>query len=140
LPCPFGMVLAIWLRDVINRKPMILTVDDDITILNVLQRFLASCGYAVLIASDADEALESYLGHKEEIDAVLLDLNLAKDRGYDLFAKMKEANPAVKVIVTSGYLDPPLERRLLKAGVERTVHKPYELAELRKILRNVIEG
>jgi DNA-binding response OmpR family regulator len=134
------MVLAIRLRDVINRKPMILAVDDDITILNVLERFLTNCGYAVLTASDADEALESYLGHKEEIDAVLLDLNLAKNRGYDLFAKMKTANAAVKVVVTSGYLDPQLEKRLLKAGVECTVHKPYELAELRKILRNVIEG
>jgi DNA-binding response OmpR family regulator len=118
---------------------MILAVDDDLTILNVLERFLSKCGYAVLIASDADVALATYLRHKEEIDGVLLDLNLANDKGYDLFAKMKTANAAVKVVITSGYLDPQLEKQLLSAGVECTVHKPYELAELRRILQSVID-
>lgn len=121
-------------------KRTVLIVDDEVKILNVLARFLSKSGYDVLLASDADAAFEIYLRQKEKIDTVLLDVNLAKSNGCDLFAKMKSANAAVKVVMTSGYLDAQMESQLLDAGVKRAIYKPYGLEEMVKILGETIES
>jgi DNA-binding response OmpR family regulator len=121
-----------------KNKRTILVIDDEIRILHVLERFLSKSGYDVLLASDADAAMEIYLRQKEQIDTVLLDIHLSKSNGYDLFAKMKAANAGVKVVVTSGYLDSQVETRLLDAGVKRAVYKPYRLDEMAKILGEMI--
>ena len=123
----------------IENKRTILLIDDEIRILHVLERFLSKSGYDVLLASDADAAMDIYLRQKEQIDTVLLDVNLSKSNGCDLFAKMKAAKAGVKVVVTSGYLDPQLETRLFDAGVKRAIHKPFRLDEMAKVLRETID-
>jgi DNA-binding NtrC family response regulator len=109
----------------IESKRTILLIDDEIRILHVLERFLSKSGYDVLLASDADAAMDIYLRQKEQIDTVLLDVNLSESNGCDLFAKMKAAKAGVKVVVTSGYLDP--------------IHKPFRLDEMAKVLRETID-
>jgi two-component system cell cycle sensor histidine kinase/response regulator CckA len=121
-------------------KRTILVIDDEVKILQVLGRFLSKYGYDVLVASDADAAMDIYLRQKEKIDTVLLDINLSKGTGCDLFAKMKTANAGVKVVVTSGYLDPQVETRLLDAGVKRAIHKPYGLDEMARVLGEMINS
>ena len=132
------MALALGSRRMLTAKRTILVVDDEVRILNVLGRFLSKHGYDVLLASDADAAMDIYLRQKERIDTVLLDINLSKSNGYDLFAKMKAANAGVKVVVTSGYLDSQVETRLFDAGVKRAIYKPYRLDEMAKILGEMI--
>jgi two-component system, cell cycle sensor histidine kinase and response regulator CckA len=132
------MALALGSRRMLTAKRTILVVDDEVRILNVLDRFLSKHGYDVLLASDADAAMDIYLRQKERIDTVLLDINLSKSNGYDLFAKMKAANADVKVVVTSGYLDSQVETRLFDAGVKRAIYKPYRLDEMAKILGEMI--
>ena len=132
------MALALASRRMLTAKRTILVVDDEVRILNVLDRFLSKHGYDVLLASDADAAMDIYLRQKERIDTVLLDINLSKSNGYDLFAKMKAANADVKVVVTSGYLDSQVETRLFDAGVKRAIYKPYRLDEMAKILGEMI--
>jgi DNA-binding response OmpR family regulator len=124
----------------LTAKRTILVIDDEVRILNVLDRFLSKYGYDVLVASDADAAMDIYLRQKEQIDTVLLDINLSKSNGYDLFAKMKAANAGVKVVVTSGYLDSQVETRLLDAGVKRAIYKPYRLDEMAKVLGETINS
>jgi DNA-binding NtrC family response regulator len=116
----------------------LLVVDDEPRILELLERFLSKHGYTVFRASDADIAMDIY--QKEKIDAVLLDIKLRTTSGCDLFKKMKIVNPAVKVVISSGYLDSALEAQLLHAGVQRAIHKPYALEELGKILQETIES
>ena len=123
-----------------DSKRTILVVDDEAGILSVLERFLSKNGYAVLLASDANAAIDIYLRQKEKIDIVLLDINLSNNSGYDLFAKMKAANAGVKVVAASGYLNPEVTDQLLAAGVKCTLQKPYALTELIKILQEVIKS
>ena len=134
------MALALGSRCMLTAKRTILVIDDEVKILNVMDRFLSKYGYDVLVASDADAAMDIYLRQKERIDTVLLDINLSKSDGCDLFTKMKAANAGVKVVVTSGYLDTQIETRLLDAGVKRTIHKPYGLDEMAKVLGETINS
>jgi two-component system, cell cycle sensor histidine kinase and response regulator CckA len=71
---------------------------------------------------------------------VLLDIKLSRTSGYDLFTELKIMNPAVKVVITSGYVDADLEAQLLNAGIRRALHKPYSLEELEKALQETIES
>jgi DNA-binding NtrC family response regulator len=116
----------------------ILLIDDEVKILELLGRFLSRHGYNVFQAPDADSAMDIY--EREKIDAVLLDIKLPRTSGCDLFAKMKSMNPAVKVVITTGYVDADLEAQLLSAGVRSAIHKPYALEELEKVLQETIDS
>jgi two-component system, cell cycle sensor histidine kinase and response regulator CckA len=116
----------------------ILLVEDEVNFLELLGRFLSRRGYTVFRAPDADIAMDIY--QKEKIDAVLLDIKLPRTSGCDLFAKMKTVNPAVKVVISSGYLDSDLEAQLLSAGARCAIHKPYSLKELEKVLQETIDS
>ena len=116
----------------------ILLVEDDVTMLELLERFLSRHGYTIFRAPDAETAMDVY--QKERIDAVLLDIKLPKISGYDLFTKMKIMNPGVKVVISSGCVDSDLEAQLLNAGVRCTLHKPYSLEQLEKVLQQTIES
>ena len=56
-----------------------------------------------------------------------------------MLLKIKEENPAVRVIIASGYLDPKMEAEMSCAGVKHFVDKPYMLDELAEMVQNLIE-
>jgi len=85
-------------------------------------------------------AMNVYLRQKEKIDVVLLDIELSKIDGWNLLSKMKAANPDVKVVFTSGFLDSQLELRLLNAGAKRAIQKPYQIEEIANALQEVIDS
>ena len=122
-----------------NPQRTILVVDDELNMLSLLERFLSQQGYHVLLAADGEQALEAFCRHKTAIDLVLLDVGLPKVRGMDVLLKMKSENPAVRVVVASGYLDPKLKTEMHHAGVRDFVDKPYMLQELLETLRNLTE-
>jgi DNA-binding NarL/FixJ family response regulator len=59
--------------------------------------------------------------------------------GIDVFHRLREINPAVKVILVSGYLDPALKNDMLTAGAKGFVQKPYALGDMLRKLRDVID-
>ena len=73
------------------------------------------------------------------IDVVLLDVGLPKIAGWQVFLKMKEENPAVRVVIASGYLDPKMKADMSCAGVKHFVDKPYLLDALVETIGDVIE-
>jgi two-component system cell cycle sensor histidine kinase/response regulator CckA len=76
----------------------------------------------------------------EEIGLVLTDLGLPKIDGWEAFQRMKEINPAVKVIFASGYIDPTLRSNLMGAGAKGLVQKPYMPEEILNRVRELINS
>ncbi|HEY1267922.1 MAG TPA: PAS domain S-box protein [Candidatus Binatia bacterium] len=103
----------------------ILLVEDETIILRLLERTLSDHGYRVLTAVDGAEALEIYHARSSEIDLVVLDAGLPKIAGWNVFLKMKEANPSVRAVIASGYLEPELKSEMYRAGIEYFLQKPY---------------
>ena len=83
----------------------VLIVEDEEKMLHALGKILAKQGYKVLTASDGEMALEMYQRHKDTIDVVLLDMGLPKMSGRDVFFRMKNKNPDVKVVIASGHFE-----------------------------------
>jgi len=109
----------------LEHRRTILVVEDERLMLRLLRRVLSSSGYQVLTAADGEEAINIYRRHRREIDLVLLDLGLPKISGVEVFGMMKEANPAVCVVVASGYLERETKNKMHEAGVIQFVDKPY---------------
>jgi two-component system cell cycle sensor histidine kinase/response regulator CckA len=116
----------------------ILVVEDEQPTLGMLEKFLSGQGYHVLLAADGEQAIEAYCTHKTQIDAVLLDLDLPKVKGVNVLFKMKSENPDVRVVVTSGYLEPRVKAEMYRAGVRDFLTKPYIPDELMELIQNLI--
>ena len=52
---------------------------------------------------------------------------------------LQDENPAVKVVMASGFLEPEVKIEMAVAGAKRFVNKPYDLAELLEVFQSVID-
>jgi len=122
-----------------QHRVTILVVEDEPLMLRLLVKFFSRHGYQVLEAADGEQAIEVYRRQKMEIDAVLLDSRLPRSTGADVFERMKAENPAVKVVMGSGYLEPQTKTEMTLAGIKRFVNKPYYLDQLLEIFEDLIK-
>jgi CheY-like chemotaxis protein len=114
-------------REITPNRATVLVVEDEPAMAHLLAASLRQEGYNVLAAFDGAEAIDLYERHGHEVDLVLMDLGLPKISGSEVIRRMKEHNPGVKVIVTTGYLEPALKSELLSAEVKDYIYKPYSL-------------
>ena len=121
-----------------NRQRTVLLVEDEEMMVLLLKKTFAKQGYKVLVALDGEQALNLFHQHKQEIDVVLLDIGLPKTAGWDVILKMKEEEPDVKVVVSSGYIDPESKTRIHQVGVKDFIDKPYTPAAVVETLEAVL--
>jgi PAS domain S-box-containing protein len=122
-----------------NPKATVLVVEDEQPMVRFLKNVLTRKGYRVLAALDGAEAIDLYQRHKDDIDVVLIDLGLPKVTGSEVIRIMKEQNPNVKIIVTTGYLEPELRLELLGAEVKEYIQKPYSVEDVLEKLESAFE-
>lgn len=118
----------------------ILLVEDEELLLDSIRMILEHEGYTVLGARDGAEALELYRSRRSEIDLVLSDLELPKMGGWEAFLKMKEIDPAVALVIASGYVDPGQQEQMLLDGVRAVISKPYTAEKLLRKVREVLDS
>jgi PAS domain S-box-containing protein len=108
----------------------ILIVDDEREIRELTQEALEDFGYAVLTATNGEEALAIYqeLGHS--IDLVLLDLNMPGMGGHKCLQELLRLDPAIRVLIASGYSANGQARATMESGAAGFIGKPYQLREL----------
>ncbi|MEX2109348.1 MAG: response regulator transcription factor [Gemmatimonadaceae bacterium] len=114
----------------------ILIVDDDLAILNLLQRVLRDEGYAIDTASTGEEARTLALVH--EYDGIILDLNLGDRHGFEILQELRRAGKRTPVLLYSGKGDTETIVRGLDAGADDFVVKPVSNEELRARVRTLV--
>ncbi len=115
----------------------ILVVDDDITIRAVTTIALEGAGYLVETAEDGNEAITKFKQHKDELAAVLLDINMPGLSGDEAFAQLRQLDASVPVIVTSGASE--ADATDLIPGLAAFVPKPYKAEALIAKVRQVLQ-
>ena len=118
---------------------MVLLVDDEEVILEVGKELLEAMGYRVLIAKDGKEAIEVYEKDRDEIDIVLLDMVMPNMSGGEAYDRMKEINPDVKALLSSGYSIDGEATEILKRGCNGFIQKPFEINELSGRIREILD-
>ncbi len=115
----------------------ILVVDDDVSILKVLQMRLESEHYDVVVAAETQEARKKI--DEEEFDIALLDLRLAGGSGIDLMKSLRDVDPDLPVIILTAYGTIESAVEAMKEGAYSYLTKPFDYRELLVQIRNGIE-
>ena len=93
-----------------------------------------------MTAPDGEGALELYRKEHEQMDLIILDLSMPGMGGKTVFEELMEINPQVKVIIASGYsVNGPTEEAI-DAGAKGFVGKPYEVSQILKVIREILDG
>ncbi len=117
----------------------ILLVDDEESIRNLGCQMLENFGYTVLVAEDGESALELYREATERINLVVLDLIMPGMGGRRCLEELLRINPEARVAIASGYYPDGPTRDILKNGAKGFVGKPYEIAQILKEVRRVLD-
>ena len=106
----------------------ILVVDDELLLRDVLHDYLTRGGYEVILASDADKAIELVEHHKPQI--ALIDIKLPKTNGIELTKILKEKEPDLAIIIMTGYPSLDTAVNATKYGAAEYIIKPFRLDQL----------
>ena len=124
-------------------KGKILVMDDEKMVKNVAGKMLNRIGYEVEFAGDGARAIELYKKAKDStdpFDLVILDLTVPGGMGgRKTIKRLKEIDPDVKAVVSSGYADDPVMTDFKKYGFSGSVGKPYSMHELEKAIEAVMK-
>jgi PAS domain S-box-containing protein len=123
----------------LNGNELILVVDDEELVRSLAMEMLECYGYRVLVAEDGATALEALKQKNGSIDLVILDMVMPKMAGRETFLKMKEINPQVKVLLSSGYSQNGKAREILESGIKGFLQKPYQLNSLLSKVRKALD-
>jgi PAS domain S-box-containing protein len=116
----------------------ILLVDDEKSLLDLGTNMLEVLGFKVLTASDGLEAVEIYRQRQNEIDLVLMDLTMPRMDGAEAFSRIYELNPAVRVVLVSGYSEEDISLRFAGSGLAGVLQKPYTFKKLEELISKII--
>ncbi len=120
----------------------LLVMDDDPALRILFKAVLTQLGYDVQTAADGAEAIALYETTKaagKGFDAVLLDLTVTGGMGgVEAATKLKELDPAIKLIVSSGYSDAPVMSHFADYGFDAVILKPWTVKEMSEVLRAVL--
>ncbi|HEY0197130.1 MAG TPA: Hpt domain-containing protein [Rhodanobacter sp.] len=120
-------------------RPLVMVVDDSITMRKVTGRVLERHEYEVSTAKDGVDAIEKL--HERVPDLMLLDIEMPRMDGYELATHMK-ADPRLRdvpiIMITSRSGDKH-RQRAFDIGVERYLGKPYQEADLLAQIGEVLE-
>jgi chemosensory pili system protein ChpA (sensor histidine kinase/response regulator) len=119
-----------------NLVPLILVVDDSITVRRVTQRLLKREGYRVALASDGLDALEKL--QEEKPTVVLSDIEMPRMDGFDLARNIRaDANLRdLPIIMITSRIAGKHREHAKELGVDHYLGKPYSEDELLGLVRN----
>ena len=118
-------------------KGCVLFVDDEELILLSVTNLLKSMSYNVIAAYDGFEALELYEKNKDKISIAIIDLIMPRMSGFDLFHRLREIDPDLNIILSSGLCNEATMNELMRSGAAGIVMKPYTSADLSSVLQKI---
>lgn len=125
--------------DLIYGKGGILIIDDEQPILDFIKEMLGAVGYTVFTASNGSEGIAILSNNKKTIDLVIMDMIMPGIKGSKLITKLREINPVIKIILSSGYSMQDNVHMLMKKGCHDFIQKPFKMADLMKIINKTLK-
>ncbi len=126
-------------EEALRGKETVLLVDDEDMIVDIGKEMLKGLGYEVLTAKGGKEALETYRENQNKIDVIILDMIMPKMGGGDVYDRLREINPEIKVLLSSGYSMNSEAKNILERGCNSFIQKPFNMKELSQKIREVLD-
>ena len=114
-----------------------LLVDDEETVRGIGAEMLRELGFTVITADDGREGVERFK-QNPDISFIILDLTMPNMDGEQCFRELRQINPDVKVIMSSGYSEQEVTQKFVGKGLAGFIQKPYKLSFLEETIRRII--
>lgn len=121
----------------ISGSGRVLLVDDEETVVELVQAFLENIGFTVEAFTNSEKAIEAFKAAPDSYSWVLSDLSMPKFDGVSLYAILKMIRPKIEIIIMSGNVDTSLRARMNILNIEHKIDKPFISKELIKKLTEI---
>ncbi|RJX20207.1 MAG: PAS domain S-box protein [Desulfobulbus sp.] len=118
----------------------ILVIDDDAILCKTARSILESIGYTVLVAENGKEGVEMYRKNRDCVVLVLLDMIMPVMSGREAYIALKEINPEVRVVLSSGFRQDARMDEVMALGASAFLQKPYTIENLSRVIRETLDG
>lgn len=119
-------------------KAKVLIVDDSSLARRTVKAVLEEMGLLTEEASDGNQALERYFLNRP--DLVVLDMVMSGMYGLDVLARIREVDPAARVIVATADIQKSTVEQVRAAGAAAFVNKPINREQFSQVVANVLSG
>jgi len=114
-------------------------VDDEEMIIDVGKSMLEKLGYQVVVAKSGQQAFDVIRRKGDEIDLLILDLIMPEIDGGKAFDLIRDIQPDLPVMLSSGYALNGQAIEIMKRGCNGFIQKPYNISELSQKIRKVLD-
>ncbi|MCX5811163.1 MAG: PAS domain S-box protein [Proteobacteria bacterium] len=118
----------------------ILIVDDEPDVLVVNKEILESLGYSVYGVKNGEEAITLYKEKKDGIDLIVLDMIMPGLSGSETFDRIRELNPSVRIILSSGYCLNGQAQQIMDKGCHGFIQKPFDMTQISRMVREILDS
>ena len=123
---------------IVKGSGTILLVNDENGTLDIGTHMLQMLGYTVITVNRGWEAITSYKRHINEIDLVILDTAMPNIKSKEVYYQLKDINPDIKILLSSGYGQNEQTIALLSRACNGFIQKPYSMNELSQKVTELI--
>lgn len=107
-----------------GKSETILVAEDDATVRDSIRKMLEEFGYRVIEAVSGDDAVKKFTVSRDSIKLLILDVVMPGMNGRETYDRIREINPAVKALFTSGYTAEFLKQKKIFDGDFMILTKP----------------
>jgi len=116
----------------------ILFVDDEESMVFLMERWLERLGYKVTGCRVPQKALEMFRSRPHDFDIVLSDLSMPEMSGVELAREILQIRPGMPILITSGYVATADNEEVRSLGLPDLLLKPNSAEELGQIIHSVL--
>ncbi|MHB8109911.1 MAG: hybrid sensor histidine kinase/response regulator [Syntrophorhabdaceae bacterium] len=120
-------------------KKFILVVDDESLVRELLKNVLGEYGAQVIEAENGEKGLEIYRQYGNKIDLIILDVIMPGIKGDEVLCRIREDDPAAKVIISSGFMSEEQRAKLREYHVHGFLDKPFKDEDVFAIIREIFD-
>jgi two-component system cell cycle sensor histidine kinase/response regulator CckA len=124
--------------EIMKGSGTILIVDDEEMVLDVGVRVLKKLGYTVQESNNGRNAVGLYKKLQDKINLVVLDIVMPDMGGGEVYDRLKEINPKVKVLLSSGYSIDDQAREIMERGCDGFIQKPFSMKAMSDKLSEIL--
>ncbi len=126
-----------------SSPPRIMIVDDESDILSVIKRGLESKNdFVVDTFSKADDAIENFQNHPPDYyDLVITDIRMPKVNGFELYRRIKDTNPNMKIAFITAFEinKEEFSKVIPSVNVTHFISKPVSISKLREKIKSILD-
>jgi two-component system cell cycle sensor histidine kinase/response regulator CckA len=126
-------------KQLVEGAETILLVDDEEMIIGVGKALLEELGYHVIVAKNGERAVDAVARNGHDIQLVILDLIMPGMDGGKTFDRIRELQPLLPVILSSGYSLNGQANAIMERGCSGFIQKPFNIYELSEQVRRVLD-